>query len=327
MKTLTAFAVKKLKNQLKRAGGRRLRRMKKLLICVLVFAIAAGTLFAQADPLGLTVYIDGFSFGDVAAEEYKFAGKDGQAGITPGITYEKSFGAIGLSTDLSFDLTFSDPLETDLAWQVKGTYELGLSDASALTFSLFNTLHLLGGPDEAGGDDTKGKFADTKNDYIQDEIAPGVRFDQKLGFGTLYGILEVSFIIHTQEDRKLDILTGSDDGFTFGIEETELGIYGYLQPEFDFLLNGESPDDVLRVFNIRAGYTTGPIDTNVTFSIPAYEDGIKADGLSITPYVEYGIIPDSLSAYLELEFSGLGADTDQGAKVGFTPTIGVSYSF
>jgi hypothetical protein len=68
--------------------------MKKILMCVLVFAITAGTLFAQADPLGLTVYIDGFSFGNVAAEEYKFAGEGGQAGIMPGASSEKSFGAI-----------------------------------------------------------------------------------------------------------------------------------------------------------------------------------------------------------------------------------------
>jgi hypothetical protein len=317
LEILTAFAVKKLKNQLKGAGRRRLR-MKKLLICVLVFAMAAGTLFAQADPLGLTVYIDGFSFGDVAAKEYKFAGEGGQAGIIPGVTYEKSFGAIGISTDLSFALAFSDPLASELAWQVKGTYELGLSDASILTFSLFNTLHFLGADE---------KFADTDLDQIQDEIAPGVRFDQKLGFGTLYGILEVGFWVHTAENTKLDIISGSDDGFTFGIEETEIGVYGYIQPEFTFLENGESPDDVLTAFNICAGYTTGPIDANVTFTIPTIEDGIKYSGLTIEPYVEYAIIPDSLSVYLDLEIGGLGADKDVGDDLGFTPTIGVSYSF
>jgi hypothetical protein len=232
-----------------------------------------------------------------------------------------------LSTDLSFDLTFSDPLESDLAWQVKGAYELELSDVSALTFSLFNTLHLYGGEDKAGGDPTKGTFADTKNDQIRDEIAPGVRFDYRLGFGTLYGIMEVGFWIHTQEDTKLDILTGSDDGIKLGIEETEIGVYGYLQPTFWFLVNGESPDDVVRAFDIRVGYITGPIDANVTFSIPTYKDGMKGEGLSITPYVEYALIPDSLSAYLELKLSGIGADKDFGGEFGFTPTIGVSYSF
>jgi hypothetical protein len=187
-----------------------------------------------------------------------------------------------------------------------------------------------------------------------------VRFDYKLdGIGTIYGIFEVAFLVHTEEDRKVDVGTSysgftynykwtaadialaasagiflpssyslggfGDDGFKVGIE-TDFGIYGYVQPELLFSLNGESPDDVLQFFNIRAGYKTGPIDAYATFSIPTFEDGMKWLGLTITPHVEYEII-SGLSAYLELEFSGLGSDSDVGSDFGFTPTIGVSYSF
>ncbi|MDR1903599.1 MAG: hypothetical protein LBQ88_15140 [Treponema sp.] len=299
--------------------------MKKFLVCVLVSAIAGGAAFA--DPIGLTVYLDGFSFGNVAGEDYKFAGEDGEAGFTVGAEYAKSFGAVEVSTALDFTLGFSDPLASELAWNVKGAYELGLTDALSLTFSLFNTLSLTGGPDEAGGDSTKGTFADADNDQITDEIAPGIRFDQKLGFGTLYEIVEVGFYIHTQENRKLDIGSSSGEGFKIGVEDTGLGVYGYIQPELLFMYDGESPDDVLGAFNIGAGYAAGPLDVSVEFGIPTVKDGMKTGGLTITPNVTYSIIEDAFSAYLELEFSGIGADKDVGGEFGFSPTIGLSYSF
>jgi hypothetical protein len=305
--------------------------MRKFLVFVLVSLMAVGaigTLAAQDENegLGLTVYIDGFTFGNVVADEYTFAGEDGQAGINPGIEFAKTFGAIGFSTALEFDLSFADPLEADLNWRIGGDYALDLSDTSTLTFSLWNKLHFTGGDDGTGD----GKFADADLDQIQDEIVPAIRFDQKLGFGIIYGIFELTFVIHTAEGVDLDILTGGgvlpygDEGFQIGVE-TDMGVYGYIQPELYFSTN-DADDDVFKYFNICAGYKTGPIDAYATFFIPTFKDGMKFEGLAITPGVSYEIM-SGLSAYLELEFSGLGGDEDYGCEFGFTPTIGVSYSF
>jgi hypothetical protein len=125
---------------------------------------AVATLAAQDVGLGITVYLDGFTFGNLAADDYKFAGKDGQAGINPGVEYATSFGDIGFSTALEFDLAFTDPLESDLNWKIGGDYGLELSDSAKLTFSAWNKLHFIGGPDDQGD----GKFADTDLDQIQD---------------------------------------------------------------------------------------------------------------------------------------------------------------
>jgi hypothetical protein len=307
--------------------------MKRVFACVLVLAMAAGSLAAQSEPLGLTVYIDGFGFGNVAGDEYEFSGENGGGEITIGVEFAKTFGAIDVSTSLEDTIGFTDPLSQDIAWTVKGEYGLGLSEASSLSFWAWNKLHLIGGDDE---------FADTDLDQIQDEFAPGIRFDQKLGFGTIYAIVEVAFVIHTADGVDMDIGTSftgfdhpsnsmagfGDEGIKIGIE-TDMGVYGFIQPEFVFSINGETPDDVLCYFNIGAGYATGPIDAYVTAYIPTFEDGVKLIGLTVTPGVSYEIIPDALSAYAEFELSGIGADEADkgGTDFGFSPTIGVSYSF
>jgi hypothetical protein len=274
--------------------------VKKLCIVVLAAVLAAGT--AAADPIGLKVYIDGFSFGDMLAEGYDF-GKE--ASITPGIEYSTAFGDLGLTTSVQDEIPFDG--EMTIQWYLRGDYGLSLAENSALGFSLYNYL----------------TFSDGE---IGDKVGVGVSFTQTLGFGDLYAILELDIIIPTQEGNKLSLTTlEADDGFKVGVN-TGFGLYGYLQPVLTFVANGESPADVLSAFNIRLGYATGPIDGRVTVGIPTYTNGFDIDGLGITPRVTYTTPIEGLEAYVEAAIEGVGADSNI-KKVGLSPAIGVSFSF
>jgi hypothetical protein len=297
--------------------------MKKLLVCVLVFAVVAGSVFA--DPIGLRVYIEGFDFGDVANEDYTFAGEGGLAYLNLGLEYAKMFGPFRFATSLEDKFSFKDPLEQNLQWAVTGMYSLQLAETSRLTFLLYNKLHL---------DSREDSFADTDLDLITDDIGPGVRFDQTFGFGSLYALTEFNFKLHTQEGRKLDLETGIDSGFKLGFT-TKLGVWGYFRPYIAFVRNGEAPDkDALEKIDIRIGYTAGPIEVRATLAIPTYEDGIKTGGydqltgqyggLNVKTRFVYTFKP-GLNAYAELWIINLGAEDP--VNVGFAPQIGVSFSF
>jgi hypothetical protein len=297
--------------------------MKRFLLCVLVLALTAGAAFA--DPLGLRVYIEGFDFGDVANENYKFAGKDGMAYLNLGLEFAKYFGPLRLATSLEDRFSLKDPLEQNLQWTVTGSYGLQLAEASRLSFMLYNKLHL-----DSRGDE----FANTDLDLITDDIGPGLRFDQTLGFGSLYAVTEFNFKLHTQEDRKLDIETGIDSGFKLGFT-TKFGLWGYFRPYIAFLRNGEGADkDALEKIDIRIGYTTGPIEARVTLAIPTYEDSIKTGGydlltgqyggLNVKSRFTYTFKP-GLAAYAELWIINIGAEDP--IKVGLAPQIGGSFSF
>ncbi|MDR2079502.1 MAG: hypothetical protein LBP74_07275 [Treponema sp.] len=303
--------------------------MKKLLLCVLITAVTAGTVFA--DPIGLRVYIEGFDFGDVAAERYNFAGEadadknEGMAYLNLGLEYTKMFGPVRFATSLEDKFSFKDPLEQNLQWVVSGIYGRQVAKASRLSFLLYNKLHL---------DSYDDNFADTDLDLIRDEIEPGIRFDQTFGFGSLYAMTEFILILHTQENRKVDLETGVDSGFKLGFT-TNLGLWGYFRPYIAFIRNGEAPEkDALEKIDFRIGYTTGPIEARVTLAIPTYEDGIKTGGydaltgqyggLNVKSRFTYTFKP-GLNAYAELWIINLGAEDP--VKVGVAPQIGGSFSF
>jgi hypothetical protein len=173
--------------------------MKKVLLCALVFTMEAGAVFA--DPVGLRVYTDGVSFGNVAAEGYKFAGDGGLARIPLGLEFSKALGPVNFSTALEYALSFTaTPSDTgdpkhQPQWNLSGSYSLQLAEASKLGFSLYNKLHF----DASKG----GEFADN----IWDDMGPGIRFDQTFGFGSLYAVTELSVRIYTYENTD-----GSDKG-------------------------------------------------------------------------------------------------------------------
>ena len=86
----------------------------------------------------------------------------------------------------------------------------------------------------------------------------------------------------------------------------------------------KTPDDILTQINPRIGYVYGPIDGRVTFVIPTVTDGIKTKVVTIQPRVTYNNIIPGLAAYADFAIGGVGADS---GKIGFSPSIGVSYAF
>jgi hypothetical protein len=281
--------------------------MKKILAFVLVSAVVIGTV--AADPIGLSVYVDGFYFGDLLKDvdkvddvtgtktntKYEFSGTNGLAYFEwLGVKYAKSFGALGLATALDFRIPFAEggKLLSDLGagaslilprWTLKGTYGLDIAQDSKLTFSLYNKLYLYAQDVK----DDKFYYADTDADQIQDGIGPGVKFTQTLGFGSIYAQAEADIHIHTGKETKvdktkgdnlgIDVKSGDDDGIKVGVD-TEFGLYGYLQPVFAFIVNGKSPDDVFTAFNVRIGYKTGNLDGRVTVAIPFGESSALSPG-------------------------------------------------
>lgn len=289
--------------------------MKKFIILLLVATVVVAAGFA--DPIGLKVYIDGFGFGNVAADNYELAGTAGQGNIVPGVEYNKGFGPIALNTSLQDDIKFTDPLAQDLRWHVKGTYALQVAEASKLSFFLYNRLHLKGANEE---------FANTDYDLITDNFGPGIRFDQTLDFGGLYAEGGVDFNIHTQDGKKLEVGTSDTDHIVLGVS-TKFGLYGRVQIVLKFVdATGETPSDgAFRNIRPRIGYVYGPIDGRVTFDIPTNDKGIEGTGITIQPRVTYNNIIPGLAAYADFAITGAGAKDP--VKIGFKPTIGVSYAF
>jgi hypothetical protein len=291
--------------------------MKRIVVLLLVAAVVAGVGFA--DPIGLTAKIDSFSFGNVAAENYEFAGTNGLANITPGLDYAKTFGAFKLGAGLQDTFTFKDPLKQKLRLHVKGTYALQLAEASKLSFSVYDKFFLEGADD---------KFADVDTGQVYDYIGPGIRFDQTLDFGSIYAIAEVNFNINFQESKKVAVGSGDDDGFKVGAD-AKFGLYGYIQPAFTFTnADGSDVKDVLTSVNFRVGYKITPsLDARVTVDISTIENGFKTagKGLRIRPRVTYSNIIPGLGAYADFDITGIGVESP--GKVGFTPSIGVTYAF
>ncbi|MDR0709642.1 MAG: hypothetical protein LBF77_06220 [Spirochaetaceae bacterium] len=324
--------------------------MKKLVVFLLIAAVTAGAAFA--DPIGLKVYLDGFSFGNVAGDDYKFSGEGGEASFTPGIEYGTSFldDSLALTAGLQDEVVFSDPLEQDVRLNVNVGYNLQLAPATKLVLSVWDFFHLLGGND---------KFADADLGQVKTRIGVGVQLYQVLGFGVAWTILDVEFHKSFAKGSELGITTGEDNNFAVGVN-SNFGLYGLAGFGIAFNDAGAATVGLEKAgvygTTLRVGYITGNIDGRVSVEIPLFEDGVDFKGISIVPRFTYSNIIPGLEAYLDLAVSGIASkkylteaeretlktavesgndvSKDQSAvltlpngKIGFTPTIGVSYSF
>jgi hypothetical protein len=295
--------------------------MKKFIIFLLIAVVTAGAAFA--DPVGLKVYIDGFSFGDAAAEEYKFSGEGGSASITPGIAYSASFldGSLALVASVQDTIGFDDPTSQDLRLNLNAGYNLQLAAATKLVFSVWDFFHLIGANE---------KFADTDQGQVKTRIGAGAQFYQTLDFGVVWAILDVEFHKSFAEGSELGISTGKDNGFSVGVN-SNFGLYGLAG--FAIAFNDAAAREWfmettgLSGTKLRIGYKISNIDGRVTVEIPLMEDGLRYKGINIIPRFTYSNIIPGLEAYLNLAIDGIAADADVGRDVGFTPAVGVSYSF
>jgi hypothetical protein len=308
-------------------------RMKKLVVFLLTAVVTVGVAFAE--PIGLKVYLDGFSFGNVAAEEYKFSGEGGAAAFTPGIEYGTSFlnDSLALTAGLQDEIGLSDPLEQDVRLNVNVGYNIQLAPATKLVLSVWDFFHLTGADD---------KFAKADEDNVKTRIGAGVQFYQVLSFGLAWTILDVEFHKSFKDGSELGITTGDDYAFVAGVN-SNFGLYGLVGFAIAFNDAGAVAVGLGKAgvygTKLRVGYITGNIDGRVSVDIPLFEDGVDIAGISIVPRFTYSNIIPGLEAYLDLEISGI-ASKDYGdagstmeaagaanGKIGFTPTIGVSYSF
>ncbi|GHU48207.1 hypothetical protein FACS1894200_04830 [Spirochaetia bacterium] len=301
--------------------------IRKVFVFLVVLSLVAG-ISLSADPIGLTVGIDGFGFGDVAADEYKFSGEGGQGSITPFIKFEQALDPVKFSVELAYTLNFTDPSSSHLDPKLFVGYDL----STALNFWVWDHIVI----SEADGTWNEGEDGDSN---LGNKAELGLRYTLGLDFGSLYFQAEPG--VYT-EGKMLTIgALGDNEGFKIGVEKVAGGLYGYVQPILKFYesYDGESNDDMsfLTDLNIRVGYETGPINARVTVGIPTGSDkdsganggGIAERGLTITPRVTYTIM-EGLSAYGDVAIGGIGADEEKGDNIDHVtikPSIGVQYSF
>jgi hypothetical protein len=261
--------------------------------------ISSFGLMATDDTNGLTIGIDGFSFGNVAGKKYEFTGKNGQGSIEPKIRFDMKTGKLALTGQTGVLLPFVEEGKPTIGFGVEAGY--AISEA-------LNT-----------GAYFKAAIPTEEESNPLFEIVPRITLTKDFAFGSVYGKLDLGLTI---VDKFISIGTGTEDHITIGLK-TKTGISAFVRPHLTFvqLYDGESLYDVdfISQFDIGAGYAKGPLDISFTVGIPAVEDGIKNSGLSIEPCITFAIKPN-IKIYLDVLFDSVGSD------VGVFPTIGGTFS-
>jgi hypothetical protein len=258
---------------------------------------------------GLHIGIDGFNFGNVAGDGYKFAGEGGQATLNPVIRYDHVLGKLTLTGQLSDKFEFSDPFGMIFGLGLQGAFQASNALSAGLYF-------LLGAP--------IGEKYENADPAL--EFAPWVNYAHTLGFGKIYAKLDLGFYV--PGEKQFILGTGSEDHLTVGVN-TNMGLYGFVRPHLVLLnmFDGENAEeyDVLTNIDIRLGFAKNAIDFWVTFGIPTGTDdhasSIKYVGMTINPRFSYLIMP-KLKAYVDFAIGNIGVE---GGDVSFVPSIGVTY--
>jgi len=275
--------------------------MKRFLVFFLVLVLGAG--FAAAQDVGLTVGLE-FGLGNVG----KAYGGDVAPYLMPMLIYENAFidGALDLYGELDYTLGFSKELNAkgeevlpqSLYIDLSVGYNLSLGDASTLSFILenqFDTIEL------------------SPSDLVTGIFTPAIRFNQGFDdFGDIY--VQVGFpITYFPNVKDADTSTGLDStigwssSFGLGLEAI---VYTLIAPSEAAGYVG---------FETTVSYENDAVYCELNAYFPS---DIKAEGITITPEFDYSF--GSLTAYLFIEFAGIGSD---GGEVVITPAIGIKYSF
>jgi hypothetical protein len=273
--------------------------MKRFLVIFLVLVLGAG--FAAAQDVGLTVGLE-FGLGNVGGAY----GEDMAPYIMPMVIYENAFldDALDLYAELDYTLGFSKAYNKDgdevlpqsLYIDLSAGYNLSLGDTSTLSFILeneFDTIEL------------------SPSDSITGIFTPAIKFNQGFDFGDIYAQvgLPITYFPNIKDAEAglgLDFTLGWGSSFGLGIE---IILSMLLAPEDD------------------AGY--GGLEATISYGadslyceLNAVFPSDSAEGLTITPDFEYSF--GSLTAYLYIEFAGIGSD---GGEVVISPALGIKYSF
>jgi hypothetical protein len=277
--------------------------MRKFLALFLALSLVGGVAFAQ--DLGMTA---GAEFGITDLDE---AGDT--AYLRPFFIYENDTLVDGLELYAEIGVPFwINPefwMGVDLT--LKGTYHLNLSalpPAGTLSIILESQTAMI-----AVDDTWAGALIDSAS-----VLVPGIRYTHELDNLSLYGQIDVPFLLFSGTDGVdpfdfvgLDFTLGFFTDFGFGLELT-----------IENWITWEDESSFFDYVYVTPFYEAGPLYAEVSFAIPTFEDGFKTDGLSITPEVQY-LIMDNLQAFLNFTISGIGSDDGTGFGMG----LGVMFSF
>jgi len=262
--------------------------MKRFLVFFLVLVLAAG--FVAAQDLGLTAGLE-FGLGNVG----KAYGGDVEPYLMPMVIYETALldDALDLYAELDYTIGLNEDVPMSLYFDLSLGYNLGLGDASTLTFILENEFDELYISPDSG---------------LVGIFTPAVKFNQAFDFGDLYAQigLPITYIKDFDTAVGLDFTVGWGSAFGLGLEA--------------IIRNMIAPSDGAGYYELEAtiSYETDPIYFEVNLVFPKE----TADGITITPEFEYAL--GSLTLYAWIEFAGVGGD---GGEVIVTPALGVKYSF
>jgi hypothetical protein len=307
--------------------------MKKVSILLLLTVVLASFAFAID---GIGDFTAGVEFG----LDNVGGGNEGALGVSiePSIAFSRAFGAFGLAAKLgdvvyipTDDTKQGDKIGDELYVGVTPSYtiaagpgELGLSLGIQGRFWLADKAGF--GQDGYTYTDDDGEIQTT----FKLRIDPAVSYGLDAGFGAL------AFELGT-DHLELGGNHGSD-GKSFGLArlpiyfqaglDLSFGLGFWLKPVFGLAIEDTDDDTALDSFNADIHYAiTEQIAAGVEVNIPTYEDGIKADGVTITPRGEFSF--GALGAYLKIELSKIAAENAAGDALDLQikPIIGVSYSF
>ena len=273
--------------------------MKRFLVFFLVLVLGAG--FAAAQDIGLTVGLE-FGLGNVG----KADDGDVEPYLMPMVIYENAFldDALDLYAEFDYTLGFTkvpnedgdEVLPQEMYIDLSVGYNLSLGDASTLSFILENEFDAI---------------EISPSDFILGRFTPAIKFNQGFDFGDVYAQvgLPITYFPNINDAEALtglDFTIGWGSSFGLGIEAI---IYTHLAPgDADYL-----------GFETTVSYEADSLYCELNAYFPS---DIKAEGITITPEFDYSF--DSLTAYLFIEFSGIGVD---GGDVFITPALGIKYSF
>jgi len=278
--------------------------MNKFFVFVFFFVMVLSAAFAAAEDEGIGLSV-GLEFG--IENVNKANDEDMNPYLMPMLIYENSFldETLDVYAELDDKLGFTQVPNDDgdevnpqsMYIDLMIGYNLGLGEASTLSFILENEDEIIISPRLTNGINLTGIFT------------PAVKYNHSLNFGDLFaqiGAPITYYDIAVDTVIGLDLTLGWSSTFGLGIEAK---IRTLLSPGDDAGYTG---------FEAIISYEAESIYAEVQTIIPKE---IDFEGITITPKFDYSF--KNFTFYIKCEFARIGVD----GGLSVTPALGVKYSF